>query len=75
MKSVSIFSYETHLLWPSASSSVPGQWNMYFTGAWGVGVGVFAKITQTHVSTVPRAGSGTVGYLDVLPFPTVPGYP
>ena len=35
---------------------------------------LFAKITQTHVSTVPRAGSGTVGYLDVLPFPTVPGY-
>ena len=72
MKSVSIFSHETHLLWPSASSSV--TWTMEYVSH-GAGVGeVFAKITQTHISTVPRPGSGTIGYLDVLPFPTLPGY-
>ena len=43
MKSVSIFSYETHLLWPSASSSVPGQWNMYFTGPGGWGWGCLQR--------------------------------
>lgn len=65
MKSVSIFSHETHLLWPSASSSV--TWTMEYVSH-GAGVReVFAKIT-------PRPGSGTIGYLDISPFPTLPGY-
>lgn len=48
MKSISIFSHETHLLWPSASSSVPGQWNMYFTGPGGGGGGCLQDHTNSR---------------------------